>query len=170
MKLIILTTKQDFLEVLKSKFSCNNSFLIEDIDSNQVSVSYYSSKDYILCIPPVVDSMDMSYTENAEYVMDIISKIRNKYSEIDKESCYLVLHSGDFFEIDDCRRTDGLLSLKSFEDDVDDQLLAKVRNSIPDKHIYQFRHMAGVLMWKTLNEEVENNDVRCEKIISVIKK
>ena len=154
MKLIVITTKNEFYKGLLNRCCCSKSFEIENNDDEVVDIYYFEDINYIVCIPPV--TIEGKYTEKANYSVDLVIKslkhLKELFTDISKNDIYLFLHSGDYFAATDVHRSDGLLDIDWLINILEPDLLEKISNDVNPAHIYQFRHTTTEDVWAILSQ------------------
>lgn len=175
MKTIIITTKKDdnCYERIRTTWFKNivpKSICISPNVANTAMLPEYcivyikKSGDYRVCLPECLNP-HLPQKQRVEYLLSLICSIIYELS-IQKKDVYLVLHSGDLFDMQDARRRTGSLPFNWLNCTSD--LLNRFCLLVEEKHMYQFRHddndVSDLLLYST-DEEISS---LCQSIIKII--
>ncbi len=150
MKTIIITTKNPELEYRTISDNWFKNYVgDEEVEStillgpdspqscfNSIKVQVTSDNMYRVILPEVVNP-DLNALEKADYILDLICVIIEKY-KVQKDDVFCFIHSRDLFTLDDHRSGYGIVYNNSLQ--CSESVRNRVEEFIADGHIFQFHH------------------------------
>lgn len=176
MKTIIFTTKdsEDCYQTIKENWFSNSTFIkvrtnSEIIDTSLQSeynhVSIIENHDYRICLPECVNPQ-LKQKDKVEYIFSLICSLIKVLKTSKDDTIYLVIHSGDLFELKDARRETGHVCYSWLNCSA--SILSELQEMVEEKHIYQFRHDSNDISDLLLYPEKEDLIWFCKSLIEII--
>lgn len=167
MKTIIITTKNPEQEYRKISDNWFKNCYSYDVESN-IKLGQYSSQScynsiqvlessdklFRVVLPEVVSS-DLDALEKADYILDLMCVIIEKF-RVQKDDVFCFIHSRDLFTLDDHRSGYGIVYNNSLQ--CSESVRNRVEGFIADGHIFQFHHTENAVKRILIDVPPENSN------------
>lgn len=175
MKTIIITTKDsgNCYQKIRDNWFEDCSYMTIHTDTNIVgpelqpeynTICIKEKDGYRVCLPSCIKPI-ISQDKKVNYILSLMCLLI-KELKASKSDVYLVIHSGDLFDLKDARRITGNVQFSWLNCNTD--ILIQLQGMVDEKHIYQFRHDCNDISDLLLDPEEEDYLWFCKSLIEII--